>query len=281
MKEFKDKIAVITGAASGIGFALAQKCLIEGMKVMVADVNTKALRKAKRKLEKVSNAFSIIETDVSKSEDVEKLAQKTLQTYGKIDLVINNAGIGVPGNIWEFTQKDWEWILNVNLWGVIHGIRIFVPIMLEQNTDCHIINTSSLEGLITGLLGGAAYVTSKFGIIGLTESLKLDLDKINSKIKVSVICPGYVLTNIFSNWLNRPLEYQDDRQITIQDLNSEEIIAKVKLVSEESPGITPEQAADIIFKEIREEKFYIFTHKQPIVKDAIKERMDAILNDLD
>ena len=153
MREFKGKVAVVTGAASGIGRGLAERCAQEGMKVVLADIDKITLAQAEEEMKATGADVLAISTDVSKASDVEALAQRTLDTFGAIHLLCNNAGVihdrSQGWSIWEHTVDDWTWIMGVNLWGVIHGIRAFLPIMLEQDTECHIVNTASIAGLIS------------------------------------------------------------------------------------------------------------------------------------
>ena len=278
MQEFKEKVAVITGAASGIGYALAERCAQEGMKVVLADIDEKYLRKAQRKLEKLGATFITMVTDVSKASDMEALAKKTLETYSEVHLLFNNAGVFSSKYAWNFTLKDWEWQLGVNLWGVIHGIRIFVPIMLKQDNECHIINTASMEGLISGSgPGGTIYGLSKHGIVSITETLRNDLDLMGgTKLKVSVLCPGQVRTRVLSA-NHRTEEFQNDPDKIVEDTRFKDHLAKYRDVSRETSIIEPEEVADITFQAIKEEKLYIITHKDSLMKRAVKERFDEIL----
>jgi len=278
MKEFKDKVAVITGAASGIGYGLAERCAKEGMKVVLADINERYLRRAQKKMEKLGANFITTVIDVSKASDMEALAKKTLDTYGVVHMLFNNAGIGHTKYTWNYTLKDWEWQLGVCLWGVIHGVRIFVPIMLKQDIECHIINTSSMEGLMSGSgPGGAVYGVSKHGIISLSESLRNDLDLKGSKLKVSVICPGVVQTRIFLD-ANRPEEFKNDPDEIVEDTRVEKLLESFQGVTGETSVLKPEEVADITFQGIKEEKLYIITHKDSLMKRMVKERFDEILN---
>lgn len=149
MEEFKNKVAVITGAASGIGRAIADRCVREGMKVVLSDVEEEALARTRQELEAASTDVLIQKTDVAKADEVEALAKKTFDAFGATHLLFNNAGVGILDLIWETTLADWKWILGVNLWGVIHGIRSFVPRMIEQGDEGHIVNTASVAGLFT------------------------------------------------------------------------------------------------------------------------------------
>jgi len=160
MKNFKDKVAVITGAASGIGRGLAERCAREGMKVVLADIEEPALKDAEKALKAGGADVLAVPTDVSRLSDIEALARRTIDTCGGVHLLFNNAGVqagaSVGRTLWENTLADWEWLLKVNLWGVIHGIKTFVPIMLGQDTECHIVNTSSMAGPDSG--AGARYL---------------------------------------------------------------------------------------------------------------------------
>jgi len=286
MKEFKGNIAVITGAGSGIGFALAERCAKEGMKIVLADIDEKFLRRAQRKMKRSGASFITVLTDVSKASDVEALAEKTLDTYGAIHLLVNNAGIGNTKYTWDFTLKDWEWQLGVCLWGVIHGVRIFTPIMLKQGDECHIVNVSSMEGLFSGSgPGGCVYGTAKHGVISLTETLRTDLEIRGSKLKVSVVCPGFVNTKIFLGDIHRPEEFQNPPSKQVESTRTADYFAKFGYTLEkafkETSLMSSEESAEIIFQGIKEEKFYILTHKDSIMKRLVKERFDEILKELE
>src|SRR5262249_18260593 len=195
MKEFKDKVAVITGAASGIGRAMADRCVQEGMKAVLADVELDRLTKTEASMKASGATVLAVRTDVSQARDVEALAQKTLEVFGAVHLLCNNAGVGTEAAIWESTLAEWEWVLGVNLWGVIHGVRVFVPLMLAQDTECHIVNTASMAGLISGP-GLGAYKVAKHAVVTLSETLYHELAEHGANVKVSVLCPGIVNTRI-------------------------------------------------------------------------------------
>jgi len=282
MKDFKDKVAVITGAGSGIGLALAVQCAQEGMKVVLADIDQKFLRRAKRKLEKIGAIYHAVLTDVSKSADIKALAKETLDKFGEIHLLINNAGVGHSKYTWNYTLKDWEWQLGVCFFGVAHGVRIFTPIMLKQDTECHIVNVSSIEGLLPGSgPGGAIYGAAKHGIVSLSETLKRELEIIGSKLKISVVCPGAVITRIWYGDIHRPEELQNAPTEEIEDSRNEDLYANVDADLDDSPPISAEESAKIIMQGIKDEKFYILTHKDQLLKGLVKERFDNILKAFD
>ena len=286
LEKFKNKVAVITGAGSGIGLALAERCAKEGMKVVLADIDEKFLRKAERKMKRLeADAISVL-TDVSKVGDVEALAKKTINTYGAVHLLVNNAGIGNTKYTWNYTLNDWEWQLGVNLWGVIHGVRIFIPIMLKQDEECHIVNISSMEGLFSGSgPGGAIYGVSKHGVISLSETLRIDLEMKRSKIKVSVVCPGFVNTRILFGDTHRPEKFQNLPNEQGEDTRGEDFFAKfgikIEEALEQTKIMSPEEAAEIIFQAVKQDKFYIFTHKDDLMKRLVKERFDEILEEFE
>jgi len=278
MKDFKDKVAVITGAGSGIGLALAVQCAQKGMKVVLADIDRKFLRRAKKKMERIGALYLTVLTDVSKSADIKALAKETIDNFGEIHLLINNAGVGYSKYTWNYTLKDWEWQLGVCLFGVAHGVRIFTPIMLKQDNECHIVNISSIEGLLPGSgPGGAIYGASKHAVVSLSETLKRELETIGSKLKISVVCPGAVVTRIWYGDIHRPEELQNTPTEEIEDSRNEDIYADLNAGFDDSPPISAEQSAKIILQGIKDEKFYILTHKDQFLKGLVKQGFDDIL----
>ncbi|MFX0027568.1 MAG: SDR family NAD(P)-dependent oxidoreductase [Candidatus Hermodarchaeota archaeon] len=279
MKDFKDKVAVITGAASGIGQSLAYHCVKEGMKVVISDIDEKRLRRTERKLKREGAEVLSLKTDVSKPRDIEELAKNTIEHFGAVHLLFNNAGVAIPKLTWEYELEDWEFVLGINLMGVIYGIQTFLPIMIKQDTDCHVVNTSSIEGLLYNGVGGATYGVCKHALVFLSERLAMELEENDLKVKVSVVCPGFVKTNIFLSSINRlPEEVRDGFFQTEMD---EEAMETLQEFLEQSPGIMPDEVAEIVFQGIREEKLHILTHKQPVLKEMLKERFDRILKAFD
>ncbi len=274
MKEFKDKVAVITGAASGIGRAIAERCAQEGMKVVLAGINEANLAQVEQDLKATGATVLSTRTDVSKASEIEKLAQKTLNAFGAVHLLFNNAGVTAGTTIWESTLADWGWVMGVNLWGVIHGIRIFVPIMLKQENECHIVNTASLTGLISGS-GAGVYKVTKHGVVSLSETLSCELAEQGAKIKGSVLCPAFVNTRIIDSGRNRPAEL---RNAPHSEPMSPEIEARRQALRQAvRTGMAPEQVAEHVFDAIRNERFYILTH--PDLKPRIQKRMEDILQE--
>ncbi len=191
-----------------------------------------------------------------------------------MDLLINNAGIGITDDLANMDLEIWKSVIDVNLWSIINSLKVFLPRMLERKSG-HIVNTSSIEGLISSGLGGATYAVSKHGLISLSERLALELEQQEAKIKVSVLCPGFVNTNIFLTGLS----HADDPSQFMDDFASEQKRELLSQFLEASPAQSPDEVAEITFQAIQEDKFYIFTHKQPVIKDIIKERFDNILKE--
>jgi NAD(P)-dependent dehydrogenase (short-subunit alcohol dehydrogenase family) len=277
MKDFKGKVAVITGAASGIGFGLAEKCAKEGMKVVLADVEKGALNKAEKAIRAKGTQALAVRTDVSKAGDIEALSQKTLDAFGAVHLLFNNAGVSAGSTVWASTLADWQWVLGVNLWGVIHSLRFFVPIMLKQNMECHIVNTASVAGLIAGG-NNDPYAVSKHGVVVLSESLYHELESIDNKnIGVSVLCPGIINTNILEAERNRPAALQnppDAQAIDLSDPKVQEMTRYYKQLFKK--GMSPQQVADIVFDAIKEKKFYVLPNAEPFIP-MINARVEDIL----
>lgn len=270
MKDFKDRVAVITGGASGIGRGLADCFAAEGMKIVLADVEEKALKQAEAEFrEKGVDVLGVV-TDVSKPEELEKLAQQTLDAFGKVHIVCNNAGVaGAWGPVWENTLDDWKWIMGVNLWGVIHGVRTFVPIMLRQGEEGHIVNTASLAGLMTG---SGIYGVTKQAVVALSESMFSELKTANAKIGVSVLCPGWVDTKIIDAARNRPADLAATADFT-SDPRASQIEEMVRNFLKN--GKSPADIAGQVLEAIREEKLYVITH--PEMDFIFRERFEKIM----
>jgi NAD(P)-dependent dehydrogenase (short-subunit alcohol dehydrogenase family) len=274
MKAFQGKVAVVTGAASGIGRALAERCAKARMKVVLADIEEPALMQTSRDLAAQGAQTLAVPTDVSQAGEVESLARKAFETYSAVHLLCNNAGVGGGKSAWESTLADWEWVLGVNLWGVIHGIHFFVPRMLEQHSEGHIVNTASMAGLTYGP-GQSIYKVSKHGVVSLSETLYYELALRGASLKVSVLCPGFVNTNVLDSQRNRPARLQNTPDGEKPSPQAEAMRQRAQQALRE--GMPPQQVADMVFGAIREERFYILTH--PTWKGTIQIRMEDILQE--
>jgi NAD(P)-dependent dehydrogenase (short-subunit alcohol dehydrogenase family) len=283
MKDFKDKVAVITGAASGIGLGIARRAAKEDMKLVVADIEKDALNQTEEELKSSGTDVISVLVDVSKLEDIERLAQKTIERFGEVHLLCNNAGVASPGLLWEGILSDWEWVIGVNLWGVIHGIRTFIPIMLQQDNECYIVNTSSMAGIMSGDWANGIYGITKQGVVSLSESLRTSFAQMGKKIGVSVLCPGFVNTKITSSERNRPAEFRGSDYLPPFERiikNHPELEQAVKAAPKIwEAGTDPDQSGDIVFKAIKNGIFYIFTEAGPGWETGMKTRFDGIWED--
>jgi NAD(P)-dependent dehydrogenase (short-subunit alcohol dehydrogenase family) len=271
MKDFANKVAVVTGAASGIGLAMAERFGRAGMNVVLADVDETGLEEAARTVGATGAKTLTVPTDVSKGAAVAALARATLDRFGAVHVVCNNAGVAVSGLCWANTVADWEWVLGVNLWGVIHGVRVFTPILLEQGGEAHIVNTASLAGLTSG--GGAAiYNVTKHAVVTLSETLHRDLAAVGSTIGVSVLCPAFVSTRIADAARNRPPELAETAAPPPRFEQMQEM-ARFLIAS----GTPPAKIAECVFDAVRDGRFYVLPH--PDWKDVIETRMQDILQE--
>ena len=272
MRDVAGKVAVITGAASGIGRGMAESFSDAGMKIVLADIEQDALAKTTEALRGAGADVHAVDTDVSKPEQVEALADETLERFGAAHVLCNNAGIGFSSaSTWDTTLDDWKWIVDVNLMGVIYGIRTFMPIMLGQDSESHIVNTASMAGLITGA-DNAPYAVTKFGVVTLSEHIYLELQRAGAKTGISVLCPGFVATDIMNSARNRPAE--------LPDASPEPTGPAVELMrewfeGEIQKGLSPRTVGDQVLSSIREERFYILTH--PEWNNMIETRVTRIL----
>ncbi len=269
MKELKDKVAVITGAASGFGRELAILCAQDGMRVVMTDVDEKGL-KATDELLKPHRAQTLIaKCNVGSAEEVERVAQQTYERFGGAHLLFNNAGIAVAGPTWTATLEDWKWTLDVNLMGVVHGIRSFVPRMLKQGGEAHVVNTASVAGLISPP-GSAVYCVSKHAVVTLSECLHHDLQLAKAAIGVSVLCPAFVNTGIGDSARNRPAELAAANPLgkPFEDRVRQALV---------SGKLSAADVARITMDGVKTGRFYILTH--PKIKGAIESRMRDILDE--
>ena len=273
MQDFAGKVAVITGAGSGFGREFAQTAHELGMKLVLADIQSDALEKTAEALRTDGAALLTQTVDVASDEQVRRLADRAFSEMGGVHLLFNNAGVGGGGYVWESSAQDWQWVLGVNLMGVVHGIRHFVPRMLAADArgePGHIVNTASMAGWLTPPLMGV-YNVSKHAVVALTETLYHDLQLARSSLGVSLLCPAFVPTGIAESERNRPAALANEQESTASQKAAQ--ASSAKAVS--SGRMTAAEVARLTFDAIRNERFYVFTHPQ--ILTGVQARFAAVL----
>lgn len=263
MEDLRGKVAVITGGASGIGLATAKMLAGEGMKIVIADIERAALDKATREVEAAGAECLGVVCDVSRRDDVVKLADAAFGHFGKVHLLFNNAGVAVFGPVQEMTHNDWQWSIDVNLWGPINGCEVFVPRMIEQGEGGHVLSTASFAGMVPNE-SLAVYCVTKYGVVALMECLRRDVKPYG--IGASVLCPMIIRTNIEQSQRNRPAELGGPEASRPRTAEEEERLQGRVLELDE---VTP-----LILDAIRNDKLYIFTHEES--RRFIRNRFDRI-----
>lgn len=266
MKDLEGRVAAITGAASGLGKAMALAFASEGMHVALADVDLENLSSVRDAVASRGVKSFTMRVDVSKAAQVEAFAEAVAAQLGAVHLVCNNAGVALTGAAWENSELDWDWILGVNLRGVVNGVRAFTPRLLAQNAG-HLVNTASVAGLISPP-GMAAYCATKHAVVALSEALHHDLRERGSAVGVSVLCPAYVPTRIAESERNRPKELGASTK-TAKDTMLKKAVAAGKLSADD--------VALAVVEAVKAERFYILTH--PAIKGAIRARMEDVLDE--
>ena len=276
MEQFRQKVAVITGAGSGLGRGMAHYAAGEGMRVVVADLEEPALAETVAQVEEIGAEVLGVPTDVTDPAAVDALADAAFDRFGAVHLLHNNAGVFQAGLSWQRTLADWEWVMRVNFWGVLHGIKSFVPRLLEQeqagDDDIHIVNTSSSAGMSTAAYSGP-YIVSKFAAAALTECLAHDLRAAGSSIGVSCLVPGAVATKIAHSTRNRPDEPPSEAQAPDHWFVADQLD---QMLTER--GRTPLDAARIVFDGVRAGQFWISTGDEGMYRSVISTRYEAILD---
>ena len=271
LSTFEDRVAVVTGAATGIGLAMARRFAAEGMRLALGDIDADSLSSAARELR--SRGTEVIEcaVDVSDEASVDVFAQMVMADWGPPHLLCNNAGVGGGWwPLWTATRMDWDWMLGVNLYGVVHGVRAFLPAMLEGGQEGHVVNTSSVAGLLTGR--GEVYGITKHAVQRYSEGLWYDLREVGSSIGVSALCPGIVATRINTAARNRPAHLIEEGRSARE--NVEFFEAMDRRYAE--IGARPEVIADKVVEAVAEDRFYILTHPEIEVGTLVQHRAEAI-----
>ncbi len=275
MREFAGKTAVITGAASGMGLAFARRFAAEGMNVVLADIEQDALDAQVQRLEQEERSVLGVTVNTMRRETLERLREETIERFGNVHILCNNAGVasmedagaGMGRDLrgsWEVPDNTWDWVLGVNFWGVLHGIQVFVPHMLEHGEEGHIVNTASVAGLIPS---GGAYGVSKHAVLTLTEGLYQQFQQMGAKLSASVLCPGLVDTKIGYAERNRPEEFGEQIEITPE--------MEAGIIATLGGGMDPSEVAEVVFNSIVEQRCYILPHLG--WDDIIRGRVEHVL----
>jgi NAD(P)-dependent dehydrogenase (short-subunit alcohol dehydrogenase family) len=268
--QFENKVAVITGGGSGFGREFALKGAALGMKLVLADVDVKGLAETVEMVRKLGAEALGVPTDVSDAEQVDALARATLDTFGGVHLLFNNAGVGTGGFVWESSANDWAWVFGVNVMGVANGVRAFTPLMLEQNEPAHIVNTASVAGFLASPAMGV-YNASKHAVVALTETLYHDLAIVGGPVGCSLLCPAFVPTGIAQAERSRPEGLRNDSPLTVSQQMADKQLTKAV----ESGRVSAKDVAEMTFDAVREQRFYVLTH--PKILASVQLRFDDIL----
>lgn len=262
------RVAVITGAASGLGLELARACAASGMKLVLADINEPGLQLVARKLNEITPCVWM-RVDVRELAEVERLEALAFETFGGTDVLFNNAGVVTARPVMQTSVADWRWMLEVNLWSVIHGISAFVPRMLSRNEEGRVVNTASAAGFVS-VSSLAAYCVSKHGVVTLSESLHQELTGQGARLGVTILCPAFIPTNIAQSEQYRPTEFVDSRPDTAAILDARANLEKAVRAGR----LTAEDVAQAAIRGVRERALYVFPHGK--IRHGIEERMSAV-----
>ena len=257
MKDVKGKVAFITGGASGMGLGMARSFAAAGMKVMIGDIELAPAQRAVDELKAKGLEAACVQVDVTKLESVQNAAKKTVDTFGKVHVISNNAGVAVGGYSESCSIRNWNWVVDVNLWGVVYGLQAFVPLILSHGEGGHVISTASMAGMV-GLRGAGPYNATKFAVVGMMETFAADHRKDN--IGASVLCPGIVATNIGNSARNRPEQYGGVVKPNARDKTAEML----------AQGLNPDIVGDLVLEAMQADQLYIFT--DPGLKHLIETR---------
>ncbi len=274
MQDFEGRVAVVTGAASGIGRGIVRACAREGMRIALADVDERGLAELGAELRASGVEAITVRTDVRHPAEVDELARKTLGAFGAVHLVCNNAGVMLGGHAWERSEDDWRWVIDVNLFGVVNGLRTFVPILLAQNEPAHVLNTASIGGLMVGPFL-SPYIVSKHAVVALSEATFHELAALDTPVRISVLCPGAVATGIAHSARIRPSDVADTTPLRTPAEQEFDRLVRAGV----SAGMQPDEVGRIAFEGLRAGRFWIYTH--PVPEASIRARADSMLDGSD
>ncbi len=273
METFEGGTAVVTGGASGLGLAMATRFAEAGMNIVLGDIEAEPLAMAEASIAAKGVKVMPVRTDVAKSEDVEALAVKSYERFGKVNIICNNAGIGgSPGAMWELSEQDWKWVIDVDLWSVIHGVRSFVPRMIASGEEAHVVNTASVAGLVSGAVGGP-YTVAKFGVVALSEQLYYELGRTGHNIGVSVLCPGFVNTNIYDSGRNRQAEYGDSENTPTPEGEQR----RAMLNAMRNTMMQPAEIGELVFEAVSSRNLYIIPTGSEALDNGVRTRLENVV----
>ncbi|MEX0768256.1 MAG: SDR family NAD(P)-dependent oxidoreductase [Microthrixaceae bacterium] len=271
MDQFEGKVAVVTGAASGIGRALAAAFADVGMKIVLADIEVDALEAAAEELRVSGADVFAVTADVAQAADVARIGTAAMDVFGALHVACNNAGVSGGGLSWEIDLETWRWILDVDLWGVIHGVHTFTPLIIASGGG-HIVNTASMAGL-TSNPGMGPYNVAKHGVVTLSETLSVELQMTHPEVGVSVLCPGWVRTKINESERNRPAQIG---AVEVEEVDAGLLAMKEMVNTWIAEGLQPAHVASLVVEAMRENRFYVLTH--PEWQGMIQDRVDRMLS---
>ena len=273
MEEFQGRVAVITGGASGLGLAMAQRFADAGMNIVIGDIEAEPLAMAEAAIAAKGVKVLPLRIDVAKADGVEALAESAYRHFGAVHVLCNNAGVGgSPGAMWELSLEDWRWVIDVDLWSVIYGVRSFVPRMIAGGEEAHVVNTASVAGLVTGAVG-APYTVAKFGVVALSEQLYYELGRGGHNVGVSVLCPGFVNTNIYDSGRNRQSEY-GQAEVTP---TAEGEQRRAMLQAMRNTMMQPAEIGELVFEAERTRNLYIVPTGSEALDSAVRNRLENVV----
>ncbi len=273
MESFEGKVAVVTGGASGLGLAMAQRFAEAGMNIVIGDIEAEPLAMAEAAIAAKGVKVLPHRTDVANAEDVESLAEAAYRHFGAVNILCNNAGVGgSTGAMWELSLEDWRWVIDVDLWSVVHGVRSFVPRMIASGQEAHVVNTASVAGLVSGAVGGP-YTVAKFGVVALSEQLYYELGRAGHDISVSVLCPGFVNTNIYDSGRNRQAEYGQPNVEPTPDAEAR----RAMLQGMRNTMMQPAEIGELVFEAVRTRNLYVVPTGSEALDSAVRGRLENVV----